>query len=78
MTKHIAKTVEEILFVFSYLIVALHTIFQGLRPDPPENAHPKLLDLMQRCWDAAPDKRLSFSEIKIELEALLQEVQVDI
>ncbi|KAJ4700931.1 putative Protein kinase [Melia azedarach] len=48
---------------------------QGLRPDPPENAHPKLLDLMQRCWDAAPDKRLSFSEIKIELEALLQEVQ---
>ncbi|GAY39817.1 hypothetical protein CUMW_047330 [Citrus unshiu] len=48
---------------------------QGLRPDLPENAHPKLIDLMQRCWDAVPDNRPSFSEIKLELEVLLQEVQ---
>ncbi|KAH9691666.1 hypothetical protein KPL70_016180 [Citrus sinensis] len=46
---------------------------QGLRPDLPENAHPKLIDLMQRCWDAVPDNRPSFSEIKLELEVLLQE-----
>ncbi|KDO83683.1 hypothetical protein CISIN_1g044865mg [Citrus sinensis] len=47
----------------------------GLRPDLPENAHPKLIDLMQRCWDAVSDNRPSFSEIKLELEVLLQEVQ---
>lgn len=55
-----------------------HSPFQGLRPDLPENAHPKLIDLMQRCWDAVSDNRPSFSEIKLELEVLLQEVQVEI
>ncbi|KAK9270111.1 hypothetical protein L1049_025685 [Liquidambar formosana] len=48
---------------------------QGLRPDLPDNTHPKLLDLMQRCWEAAPGDRPSFSEIIDELEGLLQEVQ---
>ncbi|KAK9003081.1 hypothetical protein V6N11_060651 [Hibiscus sabdariffa] len=48
---------------------------QGLRPELPENAHPKLLDLMQRCWEAAPDKRPSFSEIRAELETLFEEVE---
>ncbi|XVE95685.1 hypothetical protein REPUB_Repub02eG0119900 [Reevesia pubescens] len=47
---------------------------QGLRPDLPENAHPKLLDLMQRCWEAAFDKRPSFSEITAELDTLFEEV----
>ncbi|KAK6115057.1 hypothetical protein DH2020_007326 [Rehmannia glutinosa] len=47
---------------------------QGLRPELPENAHPKLLDLMQRCWGALPSDRPSFSEIRIELEELLPEV----
>ncbi|KAL3504424.1 hypothetical protein ACH5RR_034265 [Cinchona calisaya] len=48
---------------------------QGLRPELPRDAHPKLLDLMQRCWEAIPGNRPSFSEIRIELEKLLQEVQ---
>ncbi|MBA0710745.1 hypothetical protein Golax_010013, partial [Gossypium laxum] len=48
---------------------------QGLRPELPENAHPKLLDLMQRCWEAASDKRPSFSEITTELETLFEEVK---
>ncbi|KAK4429530.1 Serine/threonine-protein kinase STY46 [Sesamum alatum] len=48
---------------------------QGLRPELPKNAHPKLLDLMQRCWEAVPSNRPSFSEIRIELEELLQEVK---
>ncbi|CAK7346801.1 unnamed protein product [Dovyalis caffra] len=48
---------------------------QGLRPDLPHNAHPKLLELMQRCWETVPDKRPSFSEITVELETLLQESQ---
>lgn len=55
-----------------------YSTFQGLRPDLPENAHPKILDLMQRCWDAVPGNRPSFSEIKLELEVLFQEVQVEI
>ncbi|XP_057974875.1 serine/threonine-protein kinase STY46-like isoform X2 [Malania oleifera] len=48
---------------------------QGLRPDLPENAHPKLLSLMQRCWEAVPENRPAFSEIIVDLEELLQEVQ---
>lgn len=49
---------------------------QGLRPDLPDDAHPKLLDLMKRCWEAVPCSRPAFSEIRIELEELLQEVMI--
>ncbi|KAK4390955.1 Serine/threonine-protein kinase STY46 [Sesamum angolense] len=49
---------------------------QGLRPELPKNAHPKLLDLMQRCWEAVPSNRPSFSEIRIELEELLKKTLV--
>ncbi|XP_021654048.2 serine/threonine-protein kinase STY8 isoform X2 [Hevea brasiliensis] len=49
---------------------------QGLRPELPQDAHPKLLDLMQRCWKTTPANRPPFSEITVELEILLQEVQV--
>ncbi|XP_010245293.2 PREDICTED: serine/threonine-protein kinase STY46-like [Nelumbo nucifera] len=48
---------------------------QGLRPALPEKTHPKPLDLMQRCWEAVPSKRPSFSEIVAELEEFLQEIQ---
>lgn len=48
---------------------------QGLRPELPENAHPKLLDLMQRCWVATPSDRPDFSAIKVELELLLHEIE---
>ncbi|XP_020583155.1 serine/threonine-protein kinase STY46-like [Phalaenopsis equestris] len=48
---------------------------QGLRPELPENVHPTLLELMQRCWETSPAKRPSFSEIIAELEELLQRIQ---
>ncbi|KAI0494477.1 hypothetical protein KFK09_024615 [Dendrobium nobile] len=48
---------------------------QGMRPELPENMHPTLLDLMQRCWETLPAKRPSFSEIIAELEELLQQSQ---
>ncbi|XP_018674129.2 serine/threonine-protein kinase STY17-like isoform X1 [Musa acuminata AAA Group] len=48
---------------------------QGLRPVLPQKTHPTLLDLMQRCWEANPAKRPTFSEITVELEELLQQVQ---
>lgn len=51
-------------------------MLQGLRPDVPTNTDPKLVELMQRGWDSDPDNRPSFSEIKIELEGLLKEIQV--
>ncbi|PKA61536.1 Serine/threonine-protein kinase HT1 [Apostasia shenzhenica] len=49
---------------------------QGLRPDLPDNMHPKLLDIMQRCWETVPALRPSFSEIIVDLEALLQQTRV--
>ncbi|KAK9080772.1 hypothetical protein SSX86_000530 [Deinandra increscens subsp. villosa] len=48
---------------------------QGRRPDLPTNTHPKVLELMQRCWGTDASIRPSFSEIKVELERLLQEIQ---
>ncbi|XP_061341997.1 serine/threonine-protein kinase STY46-like [Gastrolobium bilobum] len=50
---------------------------QGLRPELPKHGHPKLLDLMQRCWEAIPSSRPSFNEITVELENLLQEIEND-
>ncbi|KAJ4951771.1 hypothetical protein NE237_028603 [Protea cynaroides] len=48
---------------------------QGLRPELPDKTHPRLLELMKRCWEEDPHNRPSFSEITVELEELLQEVQ---
>ncbi|QHO14407.1 serine/threonine-protein kinase STY8 isoform X3 [Arachis ipaensis] len=50
---------------------------QGLRPELPKHGHPKLLYLMQRCWEADPSNRPSFQEITVELENLLQQVEND-
>jgi hypothetical protein len=50
--------------------------YQGLRPGLPKKAHPKLLDLMQRCWQADPSIRPAFPDILAELEDLLTIVQV--
>ncbi|XP_019183700.1 PREDICTED: uncharacterized protein LOC109178520 [Ipomoea nil] len=46
----------------------------GLRLELLNNAHPKLLELMQRCREAVPGNRPSFSEVRAELEELLHEV----
>ncbi|KAL6906119.1 hypothetical protein ACP4OV_003720 [Aristida adscensionis] len=50
---------------------------QGLRPGLPKKAHPKLLNLMQRCWQADPSNRPAFPDILAELEDLLAQVQED-
>ncbi|KAL6638883.1 hypothetical protein ACP70R_023519 [Stipagrostis hirtigluma subsp. patula] len=49
----------------------------GLRPELPENRHPRLLNLMQICWDAAPSNRPSFTDIITELEDI-QKTSVEI
>ncbi|XP_021844823.1 serine/threonine-protein kinase STY46 isoform X2 [Spinacia oleracea] len=48
---------------------------QGLRPEIPQEIHPKLCNLMQRCWDTAPSNRPPFSIIRVELEDLLENDQ---
>lgn len=62
--------------VWCDLHITSFTYVQGLRPELPKNAHSKILDLMQRCWDALPCNRPSFTEIRIELEEFLQGVNV--
>ncbi|XP_022685045.1 serine/threonine-protein kinase STY46 isoform X2 [Setaria italica] len=48
---------------------------QGLRPQLPENAHPRLLNLMQRCWEVLPSDRPSFTDIIAELEDIQAQAQ---
>ncbi|KAJ4786516.1 hypothetical protein LUZ62_037762 [Rhynchospora pubera] len=48
---------------------------QGMRPEIPSGLNPRLVDLMKRCWDDTPNKRPSFSDITLELETLLQQIQ---
>ncbi|CAJ1976964.1 unnamed protein product [Sphenostylis stenocarpa] len=50
---------------------------QGLRPELPKHGHPRILELMQRCWEAIPIDRPSFNEITVELENLVQEMEKD-
>ncbi|CAL1355461.1 unnamed protein product [Linum trigynum] len=53
------------------LQAAVGVVQQGLRPSIPKNTHPKLVELLDRCWDRDPCLRPEFSEI---LE-LLQNLQ---
>ncbi|CAO2147763.1 unnamed protein product [Urochloa humidicola] len=48
---------------------------QGLRPQLPENAHPRLLNLMQRCWETVPSDRPTFTDIITELEDIQAQAQ---
>ncbi|KMZ73575.1 Protein kinase family protein, putative, expressed [Zostera marina] len=50
---------------------------QGLRPSVPEYVHPRLGDLMQRCWKAIPSERPPFSKLTSEFEDFLQQVTVE-
>ncbi|KAB5557732.1 hypothetical protein DKX38_008641 [Salix brachista] len=44
-------------------------VIQGLRPPIPSHSHPKLAELLERCWQQDPSLRPEFSEI---LELLQQ------
>jgi len=47
---------------------------QGLRPPIPQNTHPTVENLLKRCWEADPTMRPSFSEIRIMLEVMHEEI----
>lgn len=47
---------------------------QGLRPTIPKHAHPKLAELLERCWRQDPSLRPDFSTILEILQQLANEV----
>lgn len=50
-------------------------LFQGLRPTIPKHTHPKLTELLEKCWQQDPDLRPDFSEILEMLQVIAKEVE---
>ncbi|XP_044498490.1 serine/threonine-protein kinase STY8-like isoform X2 [Mangifera indica] len=59
---------------FSPLQAAVGVVQKGLRPSIPKHSHPKLAELMERCWHSDPIQRPNFSEITYILQQLINEV----
>jgi hypothetical protein len=45
-----------------------------LRPTIPKNAHAKLAELLQKCWQQDPAQRPDFSKILGTLQKIAEEV----
>ncbi|XP_049360563.1 serine/threonine-protein kinase STY17-like isoform X1 [Solanum verrucosum] len=56
------------------LQAAIGVVQQDLRPRIPEHAHPKLVELVEKCWQQDPTQRPDFSEILDILKRLTKEV----
>ncbi|KAH0700955.1 hypothetical protein KY284_015170 [Solanum tuberosum] len=59
------------------LQAAIGVVQQDLRPRIPEHAHPKLVELVEKCWQQDPTQRPDFSEILDILKCLTKEVGHD-
>ncbi|XP_059280980.1 serine/threonine-protein kinase STY8-like isoform X2 [Lycium ferocissimum] len=59
------------------LQAAIGVVQQGLRPRIPEHAHPKLVELLEKCWQQDPTRRPDFSEILDILKCLTKEAGYD-
>ncbi|XP_037492898.1 serine/threonine-protein kinase STY17 isoform X2 [Jatropha curcas] len=62
---------------YSYLTplqAAVGVVQKGLRPTIPKHAHPKLAELLERCWQHDPAQRPNFSEIIDILHQIAKEV----
>ncbi|KAI8553968.1 hypothetical protein RHMOL_Rhmol05G0059900 [Rhododendron molle] len=57
------------------LQAAVGVVQQGLRPTIPKNAHPKLAELLRKCWQQDPTSRPNFSEITEILQQIVKEVE---
>lgn len=55
------------------LQAAIGVVQQGLRPTIPKNTHPKLAELLEKCWQQDPTERPDFSEILDILKQLTRE-----
>ncbi|KAI4375667.1 hypothetical protein MLD38_013513 [Melastoma candidum] len=56
------------------LQAAISVVQKGLRPTIPKHAHPRIVDLMEKCWQQDPALRPDFSEITGMLQHIAQEV----
>lgn len=59
------------------LQAAVGVVQKGLRPAIPKNTHPKLAELLERCWQQEPNLRPDFSEIIDILRQIEKEVGQD-
>ncbi|KAL6531916.1 Serine/threonine-protein kinase sty46 [Orobanche minor] len=56
------------------LQAAIGVVQQGLRPTIPKHTHPKLTELLERCWQKDPALRPDFSEATRILQQIAKEV----
>ncbi|XP_044509538.1 serine/threonine-protein kinase STY46-like isoform X2 [Mangifera indica] len=59
------------------LQAAVGVVQKGLRPTIPKNVHPKLAELLAKCWQQDPAARPDFSEIIEDLQQIAKEVAED-
>lgn len=56
------------------LQAAVGVVQKGLRPTIPKHTHPKLAELLEKCWQQDPAQRPDFSEILPILQLIAKEV----
>ncbi|KZV39347.1 hypothetical protein F511_17539 [Dorcoceras hygrometricum] len=56
------------------LQAAIGVVQKGLRPAIPTHTHPKLIELLERCWQHDPSLRPDFTEITEILQKISKEV----
>lgn len=56
------------------LQAAVGVVQKSLRPTIPKHAHPRLAELLERCWQHDPTQRPNFSEITDILQRMMKEV----
>ncbi|CAH2076587.1 unnamed protein product [Thlaspi arvense] len=59
------------------LQAAVGVVQKGLRPKIPKQTHPKLTELLEKCWQQDPAQRPNFAEIIEMVKQLLHEVGVE-
>lgn len=59
------------------LQAAVGVVQKGLRPTIPKNTHPKLAELLERCWQQDPALRPDFSEIILILQQIADLVSAE-
>ncbi|KAK6916770.1 Serine-threonine/tyrosine-protein kinase, catalytic domain [Dillenia turbinata] len=59
------------------LQAAVGVVQKGLRPTIPKHTHPKLAELLEKCWQQDPNLRPDFSEIIEILKQIAKEVGDD-
>ncbi|KAL2231719.1 UNVERIFIED_CONTAM: Serine/threonine-protein kinase STY46 [Sesamum indicum] len=56
------------------LQAAVGVVQKGLRPTIPKHTHPKLVELLERCWQQDPTLRPDFSEVTEILKQISKEL----